>query len=76
MAGAIGPGSSVTDIAEERRAAFDLDGFLVLPGFVPEATPIYILHPHRERVPAKVRAFVDFLLDAIPESLNERAAAP
>ena len=54
-----------------------IDGRLerLLPGFVPEATPIYVLHPHRERVPAKVRAFIDFLLDAIPESLDERAVA-
>ena len=27
----------MTDIAEERRAAFDRNGFLVLPGFVPVA---------------------------------------
>ena len=53
MAGAIGPGSSVTDIAEERRGAFDRDGFLVLPGFVPVAACDAL----RRRAAALVDAF-------------------
>jgi DNA-binding transcriptional LysR family regulator len=27
----------------------------------PDATPLYALYPHRRHLPAKVRAFVDFL---------------
>lgn len=43
----------MTDIAEERRAAFDRDGFLVLPGFVPVAACDAL----RRRAAALVDAF-------------------
>ena len=43
----------MTDIAEERRGAFDRDGFLVLPGFVPVAACDAL----RRRAAALVDAF-------------------
>lgn len=34
---------------------------ILLEEFRPEASPIYAIYPHRTHVPAKVRAFIDFL---------------
>ncbi len=53
----------------------------VLPGYPPEPLTLVLLYPHRHFLPAKVRAFADFLIDktkvlieAPGEELNAHAA--
>ncbi|HEY4192086.1 MAG TPA: LysR family transcriptional regulator [Mesorhizobium sp.] len=44
---------------------------VVLDEFRPSSSPIYALYPHRNYVPAKVRAFVEFLMrELAPEIAN------
>jgi DNA-binding transcriptional LysR family regulator len=37
----------------------------VLTPFEPPPKPIWIVYPHRELLPSKVRTFVDFAIDAL-----------
>lgn len=43
---------------------------LVLPDFRPEPVTLAVLYPHRALVPAKVRAFADYLVPRIRASLD------
>ena len=43
----------------------------VLAGFPPDPVTLAILYPHRRLLPAKVRAFADFLIERIPPLLAQ-----
>ncbi len=56
-----------------------LDGSLVplLPGYTFDAdVAIYAVYPHRRLLPAKTRAFIDFLADSFGEPYWDRPAEP
>lgn len=43
---------------------------IVLPDFTPEPVTLAVLYPHRRLLPAKVRAFADFLVERVPPLLQ------
>jgi DNA-binding transcriptional LysR family regulator len=43
----------------------------VLPDFPPDPVTLAILYPHRRLLPAKVRAFADFLIERVPPTLAQ-----
>jgi DNA-binding transcriptional LysR family regulator len=45
---------------------------IVLPDTPPEPVSLAVLYPHRNLLPAKVRAFTDFLVDHLRADLTER----
>jgi len=68
-------GFGIANVPELILAPALADGRLerLLPDYRSELTPIYLLHPHRERVPAKVRALIDFLTEALSGSIVKEA---
>jgi DNA-binding transcriptional LysR family regulator len=47
----------------------------ILSDFPPDLVTLAILYPHRRLLPAKVRAFADFLIERLPPTLTEMAGA-
>jgi DNA-binding transcriptional LysR family regulator len=45
---------------------------VVLDEYRPSSSPIYALYPHRNYVPAKVRAFVEFLMRELSSEIAAR----
>jgi DNA-binding transcriptional LysR family regulator len=46
----------------------------LLPDFVPPPVPIFAVYPSRKHLSAKVRAFVDFLVERFAEAQDFSAA--
>jgi DNA-binding transcriptional LysR family regulator len=74
LLGACVAGAGIAQIMQLGTGAFLDDGRLVelFPDWSGEVFPLYALHPSRRHRPAKVRAFVDFCLEA----LSARPAPP
>lgn len=56
-----------------RVSAGELD--IVLQDFEPPALPIHVVYPNTHRIPAKVRTFVDFLVERLERDVALRPAA-
>ena len=46
----------------------------VLPGFPPEPVTLAVVYPHRRLLPAKVKAFADFVVQEVGAAVAEQAA--
>jgi DNA-binding transcriptional LysR family regulator len=45
----------------------------ILPGFPPEPVTLAVVYPHRRLLPAKVKAFADFMVEEVARSVAEAA---
>ena len=48
----------------------------VLPDFPPEPVTLAVVYPHRKLLPAKVKAFADFMVEEVGKAVGGRRAHP